>query len=581
MTAGRRSVARSLFPFLGWIGEWRERAVVRADVLAGVTVALVLIPQSMAYARLAGLPAHYGLYASLLPPAMAALFGSCRQLATGPVAMASLISALAVQRVARGDVASMVSLSVALALLVGLVRLTLGVCRLGAVASFLSRPVVVGFTNAGVLIIVTSQVGSLLGVEAGEAGRIRLEPVWRVLREVPSSVHGPTVGLAVLAVLVQVLLRRAWPAGPHVLVAVVVTSVVGQATGFTGAVVGRIPAGLPDWEWPRMSLGTAAELLPAAGIITLIGLMEAMAIAKTIATKTRQRFDVNQELIGQGVANLAGSVTQSFVVAGSFSRSALNLAAGARTGLAAVVTSLVVAATLSWGTPLLQGVPQAALAAIIVVAVLPLFLWREVVAAWRAEWKDGAIAVATFAATLLTAPRMHIGVLTGVGLSLVLFLYRTMYPHVAMLSRHPDGTLRDLVVHSLPACRHVAVVRFDGQLYFGNSSFFEDEVLEAIAGKEEMRFVILDAAGINRVDTSGEHVLRTVAGRLRDAGMDLLIARGKHGFLQTLERSGFVSLLGPGRFFRRTEDAIEHAWRAMSCDHVRECPLYRLPQGKE
>lgn len=581
MTTARRSAAERLFPFLVWIGEWRERSVVRADVFAGVTVALVLIPQSMAYARLAGLPAHYGLYASLLPPAVAALFGSSRQLATGPVAMASLISALAVQGLARGDVASMVSLSVALAFLVGLVRLILGVFRMGSVASFLSRPVVVGFTNAAVLIIVTSQLGSLLGIEGGEAGRIRAESVWLVMRNVPSSVHGPTVCLAALAVLVQVASRRVWPAGPHVLVAVIVTTVAGQATGFTGAVVGRVPPGLPRWEWSGMSFATAAELLPTAGIITLIGLMEAVAIARTIATKTRQRFDVNQELIGQGVANLAGSVTQALVVAGSFSRSALNLAAGARTGMAAVVTSLLVAATLSWGTPLLQGIPLAALAAIVVVAVLPVFLWREAVAAWRTEWKDGAIAVVTFAVTLFTAPRVHVGVLTGVGLSLVLFLYRTMYPHVAVLSRHPDGTLRDLAVHSLPACRHVAVVRFDGQLYFGNSSFFEDEVLEAIAGKEGMRTVILDAAGINRIDTSGEHVLRTVARSLQDAGMDLLVARGKHGFLQTLERSGFVAFLGPDRFFRRAEDAIEHAWKAMDCDHVRECPLYRLPPAEE
>ncbi len=570
-----RQAVRIFLPFLDWIGEWRHRAVVRADLIAGITVALVLIPQSMAYARLAGLPAYYGLYAALLPPAVAALFGSSRQLATGPVAMASLISATAVQQMAAGDAARMVGLSIELALLVGIMRLVLGVCRLGMLVNFLARPVIIGFTNAGVLIIATSQLEKLLGITNGATGRVHVETLWHVVREVPVQAHWPTLCMAALAILVQVLVRRLWPRGPAVLFAVIMTALVARITHFSGDLVGAIPRGLPAVQWPPLSTNILAALLPAALIITLIGMMEAMAIAKTIATQTRQRIDVNQELIGQGLANLAGSFTHSFVVSGSFSRSALNFAAGARTGMAAVVTSLAVAAMLLWGTPLLFHVPQATLAAIIVVAVLPLFSLQVVREAWRAQWQDGLIAGVTFIVTLVTAPQLQIGILTGVGLALVLFLYRTMYPHVALLARHPDGTLRDLRVHHLQACRHIAVVRFDGQLYFGNCSFFEDKVLEAIAGNAEMRTVILDAAGINRIDASGEFTLRAVAQHLREAGIAFLIARGKHAFLHTLERAGFTALLGRDRFFHRTEDAIEHAWRDMNCDHVSQCPLYQ------
>jgi SulP family sulfate permease len=312
-----------------------------------------------------------------------------------------------------------------------------------------------------------------------------------------------------------------------------------------------------------------------AGLITLLCLSEALAIARSIAAHTRQRLNVNQELIGQGLANLAGCCTQSFVVSGSFSRSAVNLNAGARTGMASVITSLMVVITLLWLTPLLEGLPEATLAAIIIISVLSLIKVQPFVETWRVSRQDGAVAIVTFVATLVVAPNLEYGIFTGVGLSLVLFLYRTMYPHVALLARHPDGTLRDLRVRHLQACRHIAVVRFDGQLYFGNCSFFEDKVLDTIAGNTEMRTVILDAAGINRIDASGEFTLRAVAQHLREAGIVFLIARGKHAFLRTLERAGFTALLGRDRFFHRTEDAIEYAWRDMNCNHVSQCPLYQ------
>jgi SulP family sulfate permease len=569
-----RNMLRTLLPFLTWIGEWRQRAVVRADVVAGITVALVLIPQSMAYARLAGLPAHYGLYAALLPPAIAALFGSSRQLATGPVAMASLISAAVVGEFAPGDADAFVAYSIGVAGISGVLLLLIGVCRLGAIAGFLAHPVVVGFTNAGALIIATSQLEKIFGV-ARTASDFHLLQVGHCLWKAGTSAHGPTVAMSALALLLLYGVRRVVPRAPHVLIAVAVTTVLAWLTQYPGAVVGAIPRGMPTWRLPCFESRHLPQLVMGAGLITLLCLSEALAIARSIAAHTRQRLNVNQELIGQGLANLAGCCTQSFVVSGSFSRSAVNLNAGARTGMASVITSLMVVITLLWLTPLLEGLPEATLAAIIIISVLSLIKVQPFVETWRVSRQDGAVAIVTFVATLVVAPNLEYGIFTGVGLSLVLFLYRTMYPHVALLARHPDGTLRDLRVRHLQACRHIAVVRFDGQLYFGNCSFFEDKVLDTIAGNTEMRTVILDAAGINRIDASGEFTLRAVAQHLREAGIVFLIARGKHAFLRTLERAGFTALLGRDRFFHRTEDAIEYAWRDMNCNHVSQCPLYQ------
>jgi len=561
-----------LFPFIRWLPELRQQGVLRADLVAGITVAMILVPQAMAYAELAGLPAVYGLYAAFLPPAVAALFGSSRQLATGPVAMASLISATTVQVLAPAGSENFIAYSLVLALLVGLIRLGLGVLRLGVLVNLLSGPVIVGFTNAAALIIATSQLHKIFGVEA-QRGDSHLLTVIGVVDAATVAVHWPTLGMAALAGGLLLLLRWVGLGLPHMLITVVVTTLVSWLTGFSGAVVGEVPRGLPLPTVPSIDFEVMPQLFLGALTLTLIGLMEAMAIAKTIATQTRQRLDINRELIGQGLANLVGGLFQSYAVSGSFSRSAVNHQSGARTGFSSVVTSLMVAITLLWLTPLLYYLPQATLAIIIVAALVGLVQIRPLLTAWRISRLDGIVGIVTFVATLLLAPALHVGIGLGVGVSLVINLYRTMRPRVVYLIRHLDGTLRDVEVQGLKKDQQIAIIRFDGQLFFGSSSYFEDSVLETIAHLPELKYLILEAEGINRIDPSGEQTLRAVVERMREVGIDLYFTRAKRQFTDVLERSGSIEYIGRDHFFRWNQHALEYLWARLEPAYKTRCPL--------
>jgi SulP family sulfate permease len=562
-----------LLPFTRWAGEWRDITVVRADVIAGITVALVLIPQSMAYAQLAGLPAYYGLYAAFIPPAVAAVFGSSRQLATGPVAMASLITAATLLPLASPGSSTYIGYAVLLALMVGVMRIAMGMLRLGALINFLSHPVVLGFANAAALIIASSQLHSIFGVSVMR-GDYHYQTVWRIIVALAENIHWPTFSMALLAMGIMVGMRYAVPKSPYVLIAAVITSLIAWAGGYTGEVVGAIPAGLPALSVPRIESAVLPKLFMGSLTITLIGLMEAMSIAKNIAAHTRQRLDINQELIGQGLANVVGSFFKVYPVSGSFSRSAVNFNSGAKTGFSSVVTSLVVMVVLLWCTPLLFYLPQATLAAIIIVAVISLIRIKPLITAWKINPADAAIAVITFVTTLVFAPALHVGILTGISLSLIFYLYCTMRPRVADLSRHPDGSLRDADVYGLQHCQHISIIRFDGELYFGNCSYFEDKVLELVASKPDLKCVIIDSGGINNIDASGEEMLRAVVTRLNTSGIEVLFSRAKKQLTDTLERSGFVYQIGTDRFFRWNQHALEKAWAVINCDHLKDCPLY-------
>ena len=558
-----------IFPFLQWLPELRRPHVLRGDVVAGITVATVLIPQSMAYARLAGLPAVYGLYAALIPPVVAALWGSSRHLATGPVAMASLISAATVGTLAAGDGASFITLSVLLALMVGIIRLAMGLLRLGAVVNFLSAPVVLGFANAAAIIIATSQLHHVFGVTA-EKGDLHYETVVGVLAAALDRVHVPTLAMACLAAVVIVALRRLYV---RVLVAVAITTASSWAMGFDGQVIGEVPRGLPDLQLPVVDFEMVPQLLVGAAVLTLIGLMEAMSVAKTIATKSKQHIDVNQELIGQGLSNLVGSLFQSYAVSGSFSRSAINYDTGAVTGFSSVVCSLAVMLTLLFLTPLLYYLPQATLAVIIILAVASLFRVAPLISCWRVSHVDGITAVVTFAVTLASAPHLHIGILAGVLLSVGQYLLRTMRPHVAYLARHPDGALVDADAHGLALDQRIAIIRFDGRLYFGASSFFEDKILDALVKLPDLRYIVLDAGGINQIDATGEQTLRRIVGDLRDVDVDIYVTRAKQQFVDVLRRTGTMDYIGSDHFFEWNQHALEHLWEQMEPAYRARCPL--------
>lgn len=573
---------RMLVPFTEWIGEIRNTATLRADLIAGITVALVLVPQSMAYAQLAGLPPYIGLYASFIPVMIAAFMGSSRQLATGPVAVVSLMTAAALGPMVAGvDVPPdqrlglYLALAALLAIMVGVFQILLGLFRLGVLVDFLSHPVVVGFTNGAAIIIATSQLSKLFGVTVEKAEH-HYETVWRVVQAAGQDAHMLTVLMGLLALTIMILMRKYTPKIPNVLTAVVVTTLISWGFGFQdagGSVVGEVPRGLPGVTVPTFDVQVMIKLSLAAVTISLIGFMEAIAIAKAMAAETRQRLDTNQELFGQGLSNVASGLFGGYPVSGSFSRSAVNIGAGAKTGFSSVVTGSVVAITLLFLTPLLYHLPQATLAAVIIMAVVNLVKIKPIKHAMKVQKHDGVVAIVTFALTLILAPHLEKSIIVGVLLSLGLYLYRSMRPRFAELSIHPDGTFRDALVHNLPRCKHISVLRFDGSLYFANAGYFETRVLRNIASKPELRYVILDMEGVNEIDATGEEAISQLIERLGHAGIKMLIARPKRQTMEIFERSGLKDRVGEDHFFRTRTDAIEWAREELGDEALEDSPL--------
>ncbi|WP_299874515.1 SulP family inorganic anion transporter [uncultured Cocleimonas sp.] len=573
-----------LTPYKEWTGELKNIATLKSDAMAGLTVAMIAIPQSMAYAQLAGLPAYVGLYASFLPVIVAALFGSSRQLSTGPVALASLMSATAIQPFAHLGVEAMMVYSAMLALMIGVFRLSLGLLRFGFVVDFLSNPVVIGFTNAAALIIGTSQVPKLLGLDIkADQFDHYYQYLWAIVSSL-DSVERIIMLMAALAIISLFALGRFFPRLPGILITVVLTTLVAWWMGYEdkgGTVVGLIPQGLPSLSFPAINfdLKQIGELIVSAVIIGLMGLVEAISISKTIAAKTRQPWSVNQELVGQGMANIFSGLSQGYVVSGSFSRSAVNYASGAVTGLASIITGLLIAVTLLFLTDLLYHLPQATLGAVIVMAVFSLFSMKPIVRAWKVERHDGIAAIITFVATLLFAPRLEVGILTGIILSLALFLYRTMRPNFIELSRHTDNILRDVAKHNLPTSETVAIYGFDSDLYFANAGYLEGKLLNSLSQKPGLKVVILDLEGVGQVDATGESMLEKMADRLKLNGVELYIARTKAQVYAAFKRSGLVESIGPQHFFYERKDALKHAKKVFA-DAVDITPL-SYSYGKE
>ena len=545
-------------PFLAWPAQWREHGL-RGDLVAGITVALVLIPQALAYAKLAGLPPHIGLYAALLPAVVAALFGSCGQLSTGPVALTSLLvgaSILPLGATAGGD---LVGLALLLALLSGLIQLALGVLRLGWLLNLLSVPVLMGFVNAAALIICLTQIPPLLGLAMPHSDHLLVDFV-RALGGLDAlQPAAAAFGVGSLAVLVG--LKRLWPRLPGVPLVVAATIALSAWTGFAaqgGAVVGAVPAGLPGFSLPPLRPELIAALLPAAFVVAMVSFMEAASSAKLICGRTRQPWNQDQELVGQGLGKLAAAFTGGLPVSASFSRSALNYANEARTGLSSLVTAAFVLAALLWLTPLLWHLPKPVLAAIILQAVAGLIDTGVMRRAWRASRDDGAAAAITFLATLAFAPNIQNGVFTGLILSLALLVYRGMRPRVALLGLHEDGTYRDRERFGLPHPHpRLVILRFDGPLSFVTAATFEDAMLGAARAQESVRVVLVSAAGINAIDATGLHTLASLVERFHGQGQTIAFCGLKKQVIDAMERDGVWARIGTHSNYRTEHQALD------------------------
>ena len=546
-------------PFLGWVGEIKDASTLKADVVAGLTVALVLIPQSMAYAQLAGLPPYVGLYASFLPVIIASVFGSSRQLATGPVAIVSLMTATALEPLALTPEGYLAYAAI-IALMVGVLQLSLGLFRLGVLVDFMSHPVVLGFTNAAAIIIASSQLNKLLGISSRK-GEYHYETLWHLIQDIPQT-HSVTLMMGGFSIFLLVSIKKLAPKLPYILITVVLCTLVAYFFAYEekgGVVVGKVLGGLPGLKVPEVEWNVVKELIMPAAVIALLGFVEAISIAKALSQETRQRLSADQELVGQGFANIISSLFQGYAVSGSFSRSAVNFSAGAKTGVSSIITGLLVAVTLLFLTPLLHHLPQATLAAVILVAVISLIKIQPIEHAWTVHPHDGFVAIVVFLSTLFFAPHLEEGIIIGVLLSLGLYIYQTMTPKLLEVSRSDDGTLRGSDTFSLQTSESVTIYRYDGDLYFVSAGYLEKQLLDGVAAKPKLKVLVLDVESVSFIDATGEEVISLLHEHLKVAGIDFYIARAKKPLMDVFTRTGIVEKLGVNHFFLTRKDAALYA----------------------
>lgn len=572
MNDPRRSALTRFLPILAW-GRSYTREDLSGDLLAGVITAILLVPQGMAFGLLAGLSAQAGLYASILPPLVYALLGTSRTLAVGPVSVAAIMVAQALADLPAG--ADYVSSALLLALLSGLILFALGLARLGVLANFLSHPVLSGFTSAAAVIIILSQLPSLIGLTL---------PGHRSLADLPAALHGalatlnlPTLGLGLLSVallllsgvpLERVLARggvaraRAAVIGKTAPLAVVVVSTLLVASlaldaAHGVAVVGSLPKGLPVFGLAIPAWSTLAGLLPAATLIAIVGYVESVSIAKTLANRRRQTIDPNQELLALGASNLAAAVSGGMPVAGGFSRTMVNYNAGARTQAAAIVTAVLVGTVALFFTPLLAHVPKAALAAIIIVAVARLIDVHAAQAAWRYDRSDGAVLLATAGGVVLLG--IEVGLSAGVVLSLLLYIWRASRPHFAVLGRLAGSEhFRNIKRYrNLETWPQILLLRVDEHLSFANSAYLEAVLMEQVARTPALKHLVLVCSGINGIDFSALEMLMKLAASLRDAGVTVDLAEVKGPVMDKLKGTGLLEILQPGRVFLSAHEAVE------------------------
>ncbi len=548
-----------VLPIVGWLRGY-QRADLGPDLVAGLTTAVMLVPQAMGYALLAGLPPIHGLYAAVAPLMVYAVFGTSRHLAVGPVAMDSILVAGAVGAIASVGAENYVVIAAALGLMVGGVQAGLGFLRAGFLVNFLSRPVVAGFTAAAALIIAASQLGHLLGVSLPRTHHVH-GVVMEAIRS-SSDWSWPTLSIGAASILALVVCKKRFPRFPAALFVVVAATLAVWGLDLSArgvSVVGDVPAGLPGFHVPTVDTSLLMELIPAAATIALVSFMEAISVGRTFAQAHRYDIHPNRELIALGFANLAGGVTGGYPIAGGFSRTAVNVRAGARTQLAALVTCAVVVITLLAFTRAFFYLPKAALSAIIVAAVAGLIDVRGASEVYRVKRADFYLLVLTFFATLSLG--IQWGILVGVGASLLLFLVRTTRPYFAVLGRIPQSqtyvnVARHPLAETLPS---IILVRIDAQFYFGNVSFLKETVRALIRESEEpVRYFVLEAAGVNDLDSAAAATLAELDDELADQGIKLILTRIKGPVRDVLHRTGLLEKLArEGRVYLSTHRAIE------------------------
>ena len=525
-----------LFPFLKWRKSVNRDTLI-ADFMAGLTGAVIVLPQGVAYALIAGLPAEYGLYTAIVPAIIAALYGSSWHLVSGPTAAISVVVFSTISPMASPGTAEFVQIALLLALFTGVIQLVLGLLKMGVLVNFVSHSVVVGFTAGAAIVIATNQLANVLGLSFESDGTVY--NTWLAVAAMVSDIHVPTVIVAVTTLLTSILVKRYHPEAPNLLFAMLVGLVLALVLPEAGqpiAMVGEISGTIPSFDMPDMSMERLQKLSVGAMAVSLLGLVEAVSIARSVATRSHQHISGSREFIGQGLSNIIGSLFSSYASSGSFTRTGLNYEAGARTPLAAVFAAVVLAAGLPVFALITPYVPIPSMAAILLVVAYGLIDWHQIRKILRAGSNEYSVFVVTFLSTLFL--QLEFAVYVGVLLSLVLYLRRTSRPRITTISPDPNHADRAMVnVHKtgIQVCPQLRIIRIDGSLFFGAVSYLQ-ETLNNI----ETRKVMILASGVNFIDLAGCELLRNESRRRRMQGGALYLSNIKQRVLDTLRQGGHL-----------------------------------------
>ncbi|MFD0862907.1 SulP family inorganic anion transporter [Sungkyunkwania multivorans] len=552
---------KKVFPIFTWLPAYK-RSYLSGDLVAGLTVGIMLVPQGMAYAMIAGLPPVFGLYAALIPQIIYAMMGTSRQLAVGPVAMDSLLVAAGLGALSLSGIEEYIGMAIFLALFMGVIQLLLGLLRMGFLVNFLSKPVISGFTSAAAIIIGLSQLKHLIGAEIAQSNQIHF--LLRNVLNTISETNGYALGIGLVAILLIIGLKRLnkkFPAALLVVVLGILIVYLGGWQDFGVKIVGAVPKGLPEFQIPSINGSRISELLPIALTLALIAFMEAISVAKAVEEKhTDYEVDANQELVALGTSNIIGAFFQSYPTTGGFSRTAVNEQAGAKTGVAAIISALIVGLTLLFLTPLFHYLPNAVLAAIIMVAVFGLIDLKYPIKLFKYRKDEFVLLILTFLITLVIGIKE--GILLGVLISLLLMVYRASKPHIAILGRI-KGTEYfkniDRFNKEVEERADLLILRFDAQLFFGNKDYFKNQLFKQIEKKGKgLKGIILNAEAINYIDSSAALQLQHIIKELNARGLRFMIAGAIGPTRDIIFSSDLIQLLGAENLFVKTYEAVAH-----------------------
>jgi len=549
------------FPFLHWITNY-QKANFPKDLVAGLTVGIVLIPQGMAYAMIAGLPPVYGLYAAVIPLLVYAFLGTSRQLAVGPVAMDSLLVAAGLGTLMIAEPENYIAMAIVLAFMVGAIQVLLGLLRMGFLVSFLSKPVISGFTSAAALIIIFSQLKHLLGVSIEKSNKFH-ELIGNAFDKIAET-NLYDFGIGIAGILIIVLLKKWNPKIPGILIAVILGILAVYSLNletYGVELVGKIPDGLPLFQIPEISLNNLTAIWPIALTLALVGFLEAISIGKALEDKSKvATINPNRELFALGSANMLGSFFQSFPITASFSRSAINGETGAKTQLSSLLSVVMVIITLLFLTSLFYYLPKAVLASIIMLSVFGLIDLSYPRTLWKHRKDEFVVLCITFLATLFIG--ISQGILIGVLCSLLLMVYRTSNPHFAVIGNIKNSEYYKNVNRfgdEVVVRDDLLIVRFDAQLYFGNADYFKSELEKHVASKgNRLKGVILNAEAINYIDSTAANMLIKVIDDLHQKNLQFYIAGAIGPTRDIIFRSGIIEALHKEFLFVKTKEAVAY-----------------------